>query len=179
MFGFGKRDPIPVLCRRSGWMVVQRQADRYWVRSCTDSAGATLRLSNGSGRHYICFHGDFPVRFSLERPPSGLFARLLMRNLDLLVSGWCLNIHASCEAQLYLMAQLPVAGMTPELFGTVCQEIAGELDGFHQELREKFKYGLGGIAPPAAPAAAADDIRFIETTRPGSSLPSIRPGVRR
>ena len=165
---FGKKHMVPRLCSRSGWLLVKREEDRHWVRSSDEKETRLVRVRNNG--QFMKFVGELPVRFSLETPPSGLFARLLMRSIWLDFASWRMDIGDSCEAILYLAAQLPVAGMTPRLFAEVCREIRDELLDFHEELREKFQYGVvGGTA-----AGGQQGYGGVPALRSSGNMPDIR-----
>jgi len=110
---------------------------------------------------FVKFSGSLRMRFSLERPPSGLFARLLMRNSFLQYPAWAVEIRESCEAMPYLFASVHRLLMDAKLFHTICDQIHHELDLMDKELHDKFRYDVE--RPVATGHAASDpDIRFIE-----------------
>lgn len=114
-------------------------------------------------------HAALPLRFPLDKTPSGLFARMLLRNVGLKFCHWNFDRRGGFEASAYLHAQWPTAGMTPEFFGSLCRGMAEEVSGFHQELRDKF---LGDGSPTVRPAAAGPDTPDICFLGPvGNRLP--------
>jgi hypothetical protein len=163
-------DLIEGLCHESGWVLTGREVDRYQVRSGDHRSNVYIELRHSDSYRNIVLQSWFPIRFSLEKPPSGLFARVLLRSSSLTWSSWSLNIGPNCDAALVVGASLPVAGMNAALFCNVCEEMAGEIRGFRQELYEKFAYDLGdGRMPMMAPGPARGGL----PVRRGTNVPGI------
>ena len=149
LFGLLHRQPdtlVERLCRESGrWIVLTSELDWHEVRSVARPRIHNIKIRHGEGDASLIFQSYFPVRFSLENPPSGLFGRLLMRNFDLYYASWVATISGSCEAGLQVVARLPRVGIDATLLDRVCHELADESDSFDRELRDKFRYGGGGV----------------------------------
>jgi len=145
-----RREPnlIDRLCHECGqWMVISSQLDAHQVRSVNRYKISHIDIRYMEGHASVIFQLYFPIRFSLENPPSGLFGRLLLRNHELHYATWVMNIVESCEAGIQVAARLPRQGIDARLFHRVCTELADEADGFGQELRDKFRYSVGGVTP--------------------------------
>ena len=142
-------DLIDKLCRESGrWMVVSREADDCRVRAVGDPKSVQyIDIRDGEHCRDILLQTWFSVLFPLENPPSGLFGRLLLRNFALKYAAWSIQIAGSCEAGLCCSARLPKAGLCASLFDFACRELVNEINDFHQELRDKFRYSVGGVVP--------------------------------
>jgi hypothetical protein len=69
----------------------------------------------------------------------------MMRNQDLHWSAWSTDLGGSCEACPMLKALIPAGSLNAPLFGRVCQEIVGEINAFHAELRSKLRYSVGQV----------------------------------
>lgn len=175
LFGPGRErkrdDLIDRLCRESGrWMVVSREEDDYRVRAVGDyRAVQYVGIRCGAAFHDVVFQSWFSVRFPLDNPPSGLFGRLLMRNFMLKQAAWALQIEGSCEAGLCCCARVPKSALVPCLFDIVCRELVNEIDDFHQELRDKFRWAGGEVVPGRGAnhgygsfGQADPGVRFIE-----------------
>jgi hypothetical protein len=144
-------DTIERLCLDSGWVFISREVDYYRVRSGGHQSNVYVDIRSSERFSNMLFQCWFPIRFSLEKPPSGLFGRVLLRSHDLHWSAWRLCIGGSCEACLYLCTVLPAGSVNAALFRDVCEEMAGETRAFLHELRDKFNYGPGtavGDPPP-------------------------------
>ena len=76
-------DLIARLCDETGWVLTGREADRYQVRSGDHRANVYIELRYSERYRNAVFQSWFPVRFSLEKPPAGLFARVLLRSSSL------------------------------------------------------------------------------------------------
>lgn len=137
-------DVIERLCQATGMVLVSREADRYQVRNSDHTRRQYIDIVYAESFASVLFQTWLPIKFSLEHEPKGLFARVLLRNLDLRWSCWAMTIGGSCEACLTLVTHLPHAALNAELFATVCREMVGEVNGFHQELRDKFRYEADG-----------------------------------
>ena len=137
--------------RLTGWAIFSRHGDFTTVQSRDRPGNERLvTVKYRQGDSMVKFTAELPIRFSLERTPQGLFARLLLRNVSLPWSHWNIEIEQACEAQPYLVGIWPTAIMTPKLFDTICREMVVELRSFHQELRDKFAYSVGGgVIDPA------------------------------
>jgi hypothetical protein len=165
-------DAIEHLCRDAGWVVTGREVDRYEVRSADHRKNVYIELRYNERYPNIVFQSWFGIRFSMEKPPAGLFARVLLRSTSLCWASWSLHLGQSCEACLTVRASLPKSAMNAGLFRDVCEEIADEIRGFRQELHEKFAYDLGGAAPEAMPR----DVRGGVPARRGEHLPGVWQG---
>lgn len=139
---FRREARIARLCRQSGWLLHGRNLDLFQISAGATSRGHTI-LVRDDGGSTVDFHSWFPVRFALDNPPSGLFGRLLLRSHDLEYASWSMSIQQSCEAALMVAARVPSHALDVPLFDRVCREITGEVVGFHQELRDKFRYEAG------------------------------------
>ncbi len=161
---------IPRLCRESGrWLVVRREGDCHIVQATDHRAVKEITVRDCTNSYTVLFQAWFPVRFPLDNPPSGLFGRVLMRNLDLYFSGWAVSIGGSCEACLTLAALVPRQALDARLFDNVCREVRDELIGFHQELHAKFLYAAPPF--PASPPVRGDGggqdvVRYLEPAEP-------------
>jgi hypothetical protein len=141
----GTADVIEQRCREAGWVFVSREVDLYRVRSGDYKSPVYIDIRSSERFSSAVFMSWFPIRFSLEKPPAGLFARVLLRSLSLTWGSWQMSIGQSSEACLCVRARLPAAALTAELFRDVCEEIAGEIRAFHQELHDKFAYNMGTV----------------------------------
>lgn len=144
---FRRKDRITRLCRQTGKFVVAdyEKPASYWVRS-TGAYGTMYRtvvVDDGKPTR-TRFQTFLPVGFPLDRPPSGLFARLLMRSWDLRWSAWVVNILDSCEARACVTVLVPSVALDAGLFTEICHEQIQEVAAFHKELRDKFNYAAGG-----------------------------------
>jgi hypothetical protein len=146
---------IERLCRETGWGFIGQEAGRHQVQSRGTRSPVAIDVCYGERQVNVLFQSWFPIRFSLEKPPAGLFARVLLRSHALNWSAWQMSIGGSCEACLYLSASVPRTALDACLFQAVCTEIAEELRQFHVELHDKFAYDLGGVVPTVLPAALA------------------------
>lgn len=151
-----KQELIPELCRASGWPLVAQECGRYTVASNDTRGRRYIVVKSREPVSNVVFTATFPIRFSLEKTPQGLFARLLLRSVSLRYCAWVMDIMDSCEGQPYLAASVPAAALDARLFGDICREMVAELHSFHQELRDKFQgdmarcpMGQGGPARPA------------------------------
>ena len=169
LFGPG-RDPqdrlIETLCRESGrWMVASREAGEYSVRAIDDRTCVRyIQLRASPAFASVVFQLFFPVRFSLQNPPSGLFGRLLVRNFKLFYAAWAMDVVGSCEAGIQLGARLPRQGIDARLFDAVCRELVDEADDFNNELREKLRFGSGGVMPARVTGddgLGVPEVRFV------------------
>ena len=116
-------DLIDRLCRDAGWVVTGREVDRYEVRSADHRKNVYIELRYDERHPNIVFQSWFGIRFSMERPPSGLFARVLLRGTSLCWASWRLHLGQSCEACLAVSASLPRSAMNAGLFRDVCEEM--------------------------------------------------------
>jgi hypothetical protein len=145
--GFLKRETlVEQRARQGGWHLLRRTGDNYLLRFADDDVTRLVAVKHGDGSHFVRFSAKFPILFSLDRTPHGLFGRLLLRNGDLELSTWHMDIAEHCEAQIYLCSQWPVEVVTSAFFDAVCHELVGEIRSFHQELRDKF-HGSGAAQP--------------------------------
>lgn len=165
---------IESLCRTIGWVVTRREADIYQVRSGDHRANVYIEIRYNERSPNVVFQSFFPIRFSLDEPPAGLFGRVLLRTASLTWASWALNIGESCDAQLCVNAGLPTTALDARLFGKVCEEIAAEIRGMRQELHDKFAYDLGGVMPEAIPR----EMRVELPVRRGDNLPGGNGGMK-
>jgi hypothetical protein len=161
---------IPRLCRESGrWLVIGQQADLYRVRANDHKPIVEIDIRCPGGGPAVLFQAWFPVRFRLDNPPSGLFARLLLRNIDRGFAKWSMVIGQSCEACLTISGLVPLRALVASLLDCVCGEIRDEILGFQAELHEKFSYF---VPPPAqgtpayGTAGAVTEIEYAEPAMP-------------
>ena len=153
---FRRNDLIERLCRRSGkWEIRRHNGDIYMLHARDERAGQLIRVRYSPG-YMLLFESELPVRFSLASPPAGLFARVLMRSVSLKLASWRMDIRESCEAMLYLSAQLSDEGMAGWLLDKVCREMRDEVLSFHQELRDKFLYDTGAAMQGGAAVTRPD-----------------------
>lgn len=137
---FRRNDLIRKLCKGTGrWIVIGQEGDVYDLRSNDASRVRHACVRWRADVQFIMFQAYLPLRFPLDRTPSGLFARMLLRNMDVSFAHWHMDLRGSAEAVAYLAGQWPLAGMTPKFFDAVCREMTDEVHAFHQELREKFR----------------------------------------
>jgi hypothetical protein len=172
---FRRDDLVTRLCRESGrWFITGREGDSYDLRSNDAAAIRFLSVRHRPDVDYVMFNAALPLRFPLDRTPSGLFARMLLRNVGLKYCHWNMDLRGSLEAVAYLHAQWPILGMTAGFFDSLCREMTEEIRGFHQELRDKFQ---GDMTRPAAstpgPAAAGPDVRFVEPVQQSRTAGSV------
>lgn len=165
----GNGDLIERLCRKSGWVVTRREGDHYQIRSGDHRPAVCIEVRYSQNCRNIVMQSWFPVRFSLEKPPAGLFARVLLRSSSLVWGSWTMNLGPNCDAALVVAVTLHTSGLTAELFRDVCEEIAGEIRAFTQELHDKFAYDLGGVMPEATPW----EVRGGVPARRGDSVPGV------
>ena len=166
---FKRKTLVEQLAKQAGWPISSHCGGHYTVLSADQGPARQVNVRYMESTGFLRFYADFPIRFSTERTPDGLYARVLLRSSSLGKCHWLLDIDYSCEAQPYLFAQWPAAVVTPKFFNAVCQEMVNELRAFHQELRDKFAYSVGsGAMPPVKPQAwlsappPGKGIRFME-----------------
>lgn len=140
---FRRKDLIESLCQHNGFVLTERDAERYLIRLGGPRPRQFITVQYREDFSSVVFQGWFSVRFSLERESQGLFARVLMRNFELRWPSWAMSIGESCEACLCLVARIPAASINGPLFGQVCREMIEELDAFRKELANKFRYDIG------------------------------------
>jgi hypothetical protein len=167
----GGGDLVSRLCRDTGFVLTGREADRYQVRSGDHSPPVYIELRYSERRPNVIFQAWFPVRFSLEKPPTGLFGRVLLRNTSMTWAAWGMSIGQSCEACLYVTAASPRRAMDSRVFNAICQEMTGEIRAFHEELHSKFAYDLGDVVPEAMPRNVRGGVPMVMP----SSLPMPQP----
>ena len=159
------------MCRLTGqWIVVGREGDSYELRSDDRRTVRTLSVRHRPDADYLMFQAALPLRFPLDRTPSGLFARMLLRNVGLKYSHWNLDLRGSFEASAYLSAQWPKPGMTPGFFASLCREMVDEAAGLHQELRDSFRGERSAAARPVGAVPDSDGIHFLGPVRNRPSL---------
>jgi hypothetical protein len=152
---------ILTFARQSRWRVVGQDADCYrFVADDPARCWQPVAVRYRDDAPSVLFQSWLPVRFPLERPLSGHYPRLLLRNFGLSYGSWAMEIAESCEACLCVAARLPRASLDAALFGAVCRELAGEVARFHQELRDAFR----GVE-------AAEGYRPSPADMPGQRLP--------
>jgi hypothetical protein len=164
------QDLIERLCDETGWVLAGREADLYRVRSGDHRAPVYIDIRYSEQYCNAVFQSWFPVKFSLEQPPAGLFGRVLLRSIYLRWASWEMSAGRSCEACLVLSACLPVAGMHADLFRPVCEEIATEIRRLRRELHDKFAYDLG---EDPTPMTAAGEPRGGLPGRQADTLPAV------
>ena len=143
--GLFQRDLIPRLCKESGrWMVVSKEASDYRVRNNDGRRPVNITITQRPGVSTAMFQAFFPVRFSLEREPKGLFGRILLRNFEMKHgAAWSMYIGQSAEACLTLVAKVPIAALDAGRLNVTCDEIVNEMNAFQQELHDKYRYEAG------------------------------------
>lgn len=161
-------------CRQTGWVLADRVGDHYRVRSGDSRSPVTIEVRYTERQVNVVFQSFFAVRFSLEKPPAGLFARVLLRSTSLKWASWGMSIGESCEACLYVSASIPSSSADARVFNAICQEIANEIRAFHQELHDKFAYDLSGVTPEVTPW----DRRGGLPMRWGDNLPGGHGGMK-
>ena len=112
----GTADLIEQCCRETDWVFVSREVDLYRVRSGDHRSNVYVDIRHSERFSSVVFQSWFPIRFSLEKPPAGLFARVLLRSLELRWASWQLSIGQSAEACLCVCARLPVEAVNGRLF---------------------------------------------------------------
>ena len=149
----GGRTPLPIdrLAQAAGFVVVSKEADKQRVRANDGRSAVYIDVGNSGEFKNVLFQSWFSVRFSLEREPQGLFGRVLIRNLDVCWSKWAISLGGSCEACLTLSASVPPAALDARLFADICNEITDEMNAFHRELHEKFRYSAEPLGMPDPP----------------------------
>jgi hypothetical protein len=162
-------DLIERLCRETGVVFVSREADRYEVRNGDHASTRYISVWYSDRFTNVMFQSWFPIQFSLEQEPKGLFARVLLRNGQLHWSGWSMAIGGSCEACLTLVANVPPSALDAHLFASVCGEMVAEINAFHQELHDKFRYAAGGRMVDASPCEIRD---MLDNVQVRESLPN-------
>jgi hypothetical protein len=155
-----QQEMIPRLCAESSrWTVVSREVDAYQVRNDDGRRPVYIRVNQSRGATTTHFQAFFPIRFSLEREPPGLFARILLRNFHLKLATWGMFIGGSCEACLYLAAQVPTAGLDAAWFDFICEEILAEMNSLQDELHAKFSYQVAAPGnDPGYPVGQREEV---------------------
>lgn len=164
-------DVIERLCQQTGMVLVSREADCYQVRNGDHTSKRYIDVTYSERVANVLFQTWLPIRFSLEHEPKGLFARVLLRNGNLHLSSWSMAIGGSCEACLTLVTDMPRAALNAELFSKACWEMVREVNGFQQELHDKFSYEAGGRvvdAPLAGHRDTLDRVQVRETLPNGA-----------
>ena len=82
-------DTIERLCLDSGWVFISREVDYYRVRSGGHQSNVYVDIRSSERFSNMLFQCWFPIRFSLEKPPSGLFGRVrhVVRAVDIVAHG--------------------------------------------------------------------------------------------
>jgi hypothetical protein len=149
-----------IVAKSPAWQILRRDGDMHRITSADSGSLTPIVVRAPKQRPFVVFNAFLPIRFSLERTPQGLFARLLFRSNALGLSSWNMDIAESCEALPYLFAQVPRDSLTPFLFDLICREMTEEIRSFRQELRDRFSYGIGpvggGVHQPSA------EVQYIE-----------------
>ena len=140
---FRRKTKIEQLCRQTGrWAVTAfDKQDLFTVRTTAAETIYEIILRSGKQKSDCTrFHCWLPVSFHLDNPPSGLFARLMMRSRELRWSAWVLNISNACEGDACVTVLIPNVGLDAKLFDEICREQSNEVAAFHRELRDKFHW---------------------------------------
>ena len=155
-----RKNAIARLCEETGnFAFLKAEGVTHYVVPNGPQRRHRLEIKHDARFENVTLQGFFPIRFSLEKTPSGLFARVLMRSFELHFASWCVIMTESCEAGLCVRACVPRAALDSRLLDRVCTEIIDELEGFQKELREKFAYTPGqGIVYPEAPRSTGTAI---------------------
>lgn len=175
-----REDLIERLCRESGvWAVSHTEPGRYVVIANDHTRRRDVHIRWRPTAYSVQFQCWLELTFPLDRTPSGLFARVLMRNFETSWGAWFVSLGRSMEAHLCCAAGVPVSAVDVGLFDHVCRELTNEVNGFSRELADKFAYDPGqpirSAGPP--PAAGPDDgIRWIDSPPGETSRPYRLPG---
>jgi hypothetical protein len=155
---------IEGLCRATGWVLVERQHDRYWVRPGDWRPSQKIRIRYGGNFESVTFMSWLPIQFPMNPSPSGLFGRVLLRNLELRWAAWAMTMHESCEASLCVVARLPARVLNAALFHSVCCELVDEVHAFQQELYTKLRYEAPKASPTESTSVVVSDpgIRYLK-----------------
>ena len=170
VWGEPLEDLIEECCRETGpWRISHREGDRYVLRLDDHRPLQHVQVRYSSRMQHIPFQSWLSVRFPLDRTPSGLYGRLLLRSFERIYASWVMNISGSCEAYLGVVARIPASALTPALFDRVGRELLDEVFSFHQELRDKFQGDMGQTVRTSDPME--NDITFIDDA-PQTPLPA-------
>lgn len=74
---------------------------------------------------------------------------------------------------MYVVASLPTESLNVHLFGRVCQEIAGEINAFHAELRSKLQYSVGQVVMNGPYPAVRQEVRGGVPQRQSGQVPGV------
>lgn len=157
----GEAAVIERWCRQAGWLLVGREGDDYRIRSDDHRMHVYVTVSYSPRFANVLFQAVFPVRFPLEAAASGVFARITMRNQRLAWCAWHTQIGGRCEAWPGLASSMPFRGVDGPLFAKVCEEMAGELRSFYQELHDRFAYTLPSSPPAPATRPVQTTVRIV------------------
>ncbi len=135
---------VPALCRQAGkWLCLEEHGFHYAIVNNDERPRRTI-ISRGAPQFSsFQFTARLSVRFSLKDEPRGLFAKILLRNSGLVYSAWNMAIEGSCEAQLYLFANVPPRAMDVAVFHAICSEMYAEISSVEQELKDRLFYEVG------------------------------------
>ncbi len=140
---------VPGLCRQTGrWICVDRDGFHYRIANNDERPRRTIVARSAPQFSSFQFTIRLSVRLSLKDEPKGLFAKTLLRNGGLVHAAWNMAIEGSCEAQLYLFANIQAKAMATAVFHAVCSEMYREIMSFEQELRDKLLYEVGSPIRP-------------------------------
>lgn len=157
----GEAAVIERWCRQAGWLLVGREGDDYRIRSDDHRMHVYVTVRYSPRFANVLFQAVFPVQFPLEGAASGVFARITMRNRRLAWCAWHTQIGGRCEAWPGLASSMPFRGVDGPLFAKVCEEMAGELRSFYQELHDRFAYTLPAAPPAPAPHPVQTTVRIV------------------
>jgi hypothetical protein len=148
---------VESLVRQSGLHIINRDADRYWLRFLDGSPARIVHVKHGENMCTMGFTAELAIRFPLDKEVQGLFARLMMRSTELCYASWRMDIGGSTQAIVYLYAQAQVLGLSDVRFQAIIREMTAELLAVEAELRAKFSWGrnAGSVQTPPPQQAAA------------------------
>jgi hypothetical protein len=171
--GLFQRDPIAPLLKESGrWVIVSKEGSDYRIRNKDRRQSVYIYVVRRPGAYSTLFQAHFPVQFSLTHEPKGLFARVLLRNLNLMYgAAWSMYIGGSAEACLTLIARVPNAVLSATRLDVTCEEIVEEMIAFHRELHDKVSYEAElpygyGNRKPLVTERNIESERFIAVPKP-------------
>ena len=163
-----QEDLIPTLSHKTGFVVTDRQGGRFDVRNADNRRRVCVEIRAVHDSENVTFQCWLGCRFSLETPPAGLFARVLMRSYDLIYAHWLMIIAESCEGSLCVSASIPRVALDADRFAFVMNEVIDERNAFDQELRDKFRYDVNFDRRPSSPSQGGANLPM---PRNGSNLP--------
>jgi hypothetical protein len=166
---FARDTMIERLARKTGWVVISREADVYRLRAGDHSRPYTIRVRCRDDYLNVTFLANLPVQFPLASMTKELATGLLVRNCRLLWAKWCLEVAGSCDALPFLYAAVQTQGLTGETFDAICRCMIGEIQAVHDELRGQVaRFTDGGAGrlrvQPGGDTLPLDHrgIRFLE-----------------